>query len=228
MSSTPPANPRLVTGHDLSAALRDVPVFPLPQAVLFPGALMPLHIFEPRYRRMTRDALDTHRLLAIAHISHPLRLDAQGQPAVEPVAGVGVIVEAHELPDGRFDIVLEGRTRARLSELPFVPPYRRAVAEAMDDVTTDVPAGDQAALLAVANAFVAFIQAKDSAFQLTLPPSLSSGRIADLCAHHLVLDAHDRQALLEMLDAGARVRRVADLIAEQLATFKREPQGALN
>jgi ATP-dependent Lon protease len=220
--------PRPVTARDLGAALHDVPVFPLPQAVLFPGARMPLHIFEPRYRRMTRDALDTHRLLAIAHIASPVRLDAQGHPEIEPIAGVGAIVEARELPDGRFDIVLEGRARVRLVELPFVPPYRRAVAEPIDDAAGDVRPGDHASLLAVANAFVAYIQSKDSAFQLTLPTSLSPGRIADLCAHHLVLDARERQELLETLDAGARVRRVADALAEQLAAFKHEPLGALN
>jgi len=92
VSSSPSEKPRPVTGRDLSAGLREVPVFPLPQAVLFPGARMPLHIFEPRYRRMTRDALDTHRLIAVAHIANPVQLDARGQPEIAAVAGVGAIV----------------------------------------------------------------------------------------------------------------------------------------
>ena len=109
-----------------------------------------------------------------------------------------------------------------------MPPYRRAAARVLEDAAGELRPGDHAALLAVANAFIAFIQAKDEAFQLTLPASLPPGRIADLCAHHLVLDARERQALLETLDVGARVRRAADALAEQLVVFRREPQGALN
>jgi ATP-dependent Lon protease len=220
--------PRAAHGRDLLAALREVPVFPLPQAVLFPGALMPLHIFEPRYRRMTRDALDTHRVIAVAHIADPVQLDAHGHPSIATIAGVGTIVESQELPDGRFNIVLEGRARVRLVELPFVPPYRRAAAEVLEDATGEVPSNDFASLVAVANAFVTFVQAKDASFQFTLPSSLSPGRIADLCAHHLVLDARERQQILETLEPAARVRKVADLLAVQLAVFKREPAGAMN
>jgi ATP-dependent Lon protease len=220
--------PRLPTGRELLAALREVPVFPLPQAVLFPGAHMPLHIFEPRYRRMTRDSLDTHRLMVVAHIADPVELDEHGHPSIAQVAGVGAVIDAQELPDGRFNLVLEGRARVRLAELPFVPPYRRAAAELFEDETVEVSQVEKASLLAVANAFVAFVQAKDPSFQLTLPPSLSAGRIADLCAHHLVLDARERQSLLETLDPAARARKVADLLAVQLAVFKREPQGSLN
>ncbi len=228
VSSPPSVKPRPIVGREALASLREAPVFPLPQAVLFPGARMPLHVFEPRYRRLIRDALDTTRVLVVAHVSDPVHLDEHGNPSIEKVAGLGHIAEAQELPDGRFDLVIEGRARVFLRELAFLPPYRRAAIELLDDTGGEVSAGDHASLLAVANAFIAFIQAKDAAFQLTLPTSLPAGRIADLCAHHLVLDAHARQQLLELLDAGARVRRVADVLAEQLAVFKREPQGALN
>lgn len=208
--------------------LDDVAVFPLPGVVLLPEQRLPLHIFEPRYRRMTRDALDTDRLIVVAHIADPVEVDALGHPSIAKVAGVGAIIDAQELPDGRFNLVLEGRARVSLSELPFVPPYRRASAEVLEDAVGEVPAAEHASLLAVANAFIAFVQAKDASFQLTLPPSLSGGRIADLCAHHLVLGARDRQLLLETLDPAARVRKVADALAVQLAVFKREPQGSLN
>lgn len=201
--------------------MHELPLFPLPQAVLFPGALMPLHVFEARYRRMTRDALDTHKVLAVAQLVSGAE-GPDGQPAIAPVAGVGVIVESRELPDGRFHILLEGRARVRLAELPFVPPYRRARGELLEDRTADVPDLEQRSLLAVANAFAAFVQSRDPSFSFGLPPSLPSARLADLCAHHLVLDATARQTMLECLDPVARVRLVSEAIALQLATLKRD------
>jgi Lon protease-like protein len=208
--------------------MRELPIFPLPQAVLFPGALMPLHIFEPRYRKMTRDVLDTHGVIAIAHIVEGSPVDGHGHPAISLVAGVGVVIESQELPDGRFNILLEGRARVHLSELPFVPPYRRARGEILEDMHVDIGPTDLQSLVAIANAFTAFVQARDPNFQFSLPPSLPGGRIADLCAHHLILDAKERQKVLDTLDPALRVRMVADALAVQLAVFKRESRGTLN
>ena len=188
---------------------------------------MPLHVFEPRYRQMTRDALDTHRILVVAQILAPSS-DPQGQPTIANVAGAGAIVEAQELPDGRYNILLEGRARVHLTELPFVPPYRRARGEILEDKHAEITDIDQHSLVAVANAFTAFVQARDPSFHFTLPPSLPSPRIADLCAHHLILDAKERQKILETLDPAARVRMVSESLALQLAMLKREKRETLN
>jgi len=187
---------------------------------------MPLHIFEPRYRQMTKDALDTHRIIVVTQI---LPGDAvNGQPPIARVAGAGAIVEAHELPDGRFNILLEGRARVHLTELPFVPPYRRARGEILEDRVVEIPEVDQHSLIAVANAFAAYVQSRDQSFSFSLAPSLPPARIADLCAHHLILDAKERQAILECLDPAARVRMVSESLALQLATAKRDVKSAMN
>lgn len=203
---------------NLAAALPDLPLFPLPHTVLFPGALLPLHVFEPRYRALVRDALGTHRMLSVVLITDPRALDAHGHPAIAPVAGVGEIVDHAELPGGRYNIVLRGRARVRLEERPFVPPYRTAVATVLEDEPGEVPAQDHAALLSTATAFAALVRERDRGFDFRLPRDASSSLVADLCAHHLILDARERQAVLETLDAGARARRVTEAIAlQQLA-----------
>ena len=111
--------------RDLAPALSALPLFPLP-TVLFPGAMLPLHIFEPRYRQMIRDALESHRALAVVLIKNPALVDEHGHPAIADVAGAGVIVDHAELPSGRFNVLIRGRARVRISELPFIEPYRRA------------------------------------------------------------------------------------------------------
>ena len=94
-----------------------LPLFPLPNVVLFPHALLPLHIFEDRYRAMMRDILAGERFLAMGLIAE--REPDDERPAVAPIAGVGEVVMAHELPDGRFNLVVRGpracaSTRARV------------------------------------------------------------------------------------------------------------------
>jgi Lon protease-like protein len=207
---------------DLEAALAALPVFPLPHVVLFPRALLPLHIFEPRYRALLKDCLATHRAMAIALVPDPNDLDASGQPKFARIAGVGVIVEHRELPDGRSNILLHGHSRVALDELPFVPPYRTARATVVEDVDTRVPETERAALVSASSALVAELTRRDPRFSFDLPPSLPPGRIADLCAHHLIVDAATRQALLEERDVCARVRKVTGELALTRTTLTRE------
>jgi Lon protease-like protein/nitrite reductase/ring-hydroxylating ferredoxin subunit len=126
-------------------ALAELPVFPLPQVVLFPRVVMPLHIFEPRYRKMLADALDGHRAIAMALIPDPNDLDEHGRPKIAPIAGVGMIIEQQELPDGRSNILLHGQARVRLEELPFVPPYRRAKGTVLHEIASPVDASSRRA-----------------------------------------------------------------------------------
>jgi len=108
----------------VSRALQSLPIFPLPGAVLLPHTMVPLHIFEPRYRKMTRDCDKGLRVLALAHIPDELAA-GEKPPRVLPVIGVGVLARVDPLPDGRFNIVLRGVLRARIEEeLPTLEPYR--------------------------------------------------------------------------------------------------------
>jgi Lon protease-like protein len=101
-----------------------IPVFPLAEVVLLPGEVLPLHIFEPRYRAMVQDALDSHRVIGIVEVD-------QGAPIVEPtpirdVGCVGFIAEHQQLPDGRFLIWLLGIERFSVDEeLPVDTMYRQ-------------------------------------------------------------------------------------------------------
>jgi Lon protease-like protein len=101
-----------------------IPIFPLPGVVLFPGTLLPLHIFEPRYRAMVAEALKGDRMIGMAMIdgSRPIH-----EPVpVLPVGGAGRIVEQETLEDGRFNIILEGAWRFRIVSEEAADLYRIA------------------------------------------------------------------------------------------------------
>jgi Lon protease-like protein len=102
------------------------PLFPLAGAILFPRAQLPLHIFEPRYREMVRDAVDGDGMIAIVQPQLVEVKDDRKQP-LYPVGCVGEIVGLEELEDGRFNIVLNGSNRFRIvSEVDLETPYRNA------------------------------------------------------------------------------------------------------
>src|ERR1041385_3743319 len=108
---------------DLSA----VPLFPLPSVVLFPRAVLPLHIFEDRYRAMTADALTGDRLLAMALLRPGWGKGYYAKPAIEPVVCVGRIISHEQLPDGKYNFLLEGLVRAVvIKEIKVDVPYRLA------------------------------------------------------------------------------------------------------
>jgi ATP-dependent Lon protease len=235
MDAPPPSSLR-----DLAPALEALPIFPLPQTVLFPSALLPLHVFEPRYRAMIKDCLATHKALAVALIRDAEREEEElpftsatpmyrrRQPAIEPVAGVGVIIDHVQLADGRYNILLQGRARVRLDELPFVPPYRRARATLLQGTSGEPSQHDVAALLASAAAFAGDIRARDPEFDFRIPPHTPPSSAADLAAHHLILDARERQSILETLDVEVRIRRTTEALALQHAALRGHGGGRMN
>ena len=206
---------------ELEPSLDALPLFPLPQVVLLPGALMPLYVFEPRYCAMVKDALDGSMTLGIVQIVEPIADEAH--PEIEEVAGVGTIVDATELPSGRYNIVLRGRARVRLVELPFVPPYRRARATVIPQRDAHVPHMTVAALVSTAHAFVGVVRARDKSFDFRVPADSSAGQIADLCAAHLLIDGRDRQRVLETGSVADRVRIVTEALALQQLSLSAQP-----
>jgi ATP-dependent Lon protease len=201
----------------LGPALDALPVFPLPGVVLFPRAILPLHIFEPRYRQLLADVMAGHRCMAMAYT-----LGGGESPRIAPVAGAGIVVRYEPMSDGRSNILLHGRARVLLEELPFEPPYRRARARILNDKPGSVAEVQRAALLSAAAAFVTEARKHDVTVEFELPDGADPSATADLCAHHLLLDAPARQRVLEELDVGARVLLVTGELAAQTARLARE------
>ena len=204
---------------DLEPALEELPLFPLHQAVLFPGALLPLHVFEPRYRQLVADVLDSHATLSVPHIVDP-DADPSGEPAIADVAGIGTIIKHQQLPGGRYNIVILGRGRVRLEELGFTPPYRRAKATLLHvDDEEPVPEVEFAAMQVAASSFMQLVRQRDPEFDLKIPKDAAPGTVTDAFAAHLVISPRERQMALEALDLRARMRHLTEVLTVQRATL---------
>src|SRR5512143_995211 len=154
-SSPPPAEPPLSPEAPVVEIVpkQPVPVFPLPDVVLFPHAVVPLHIFELRYRTMLRDALAGERLIAMALLKPGWEHDYFGSPAFHPLGCLGRCEAVEWLPDERYDIRLLGLARVRFGATEREFPYRQARVEVLPEApyTEDDPlvASERSALLDV-------------------------------------------------------------------------------
>jgi Lon protease-like protein len=199
--------------------LRALPVFPLPNLVLFPGTTLALHIFEPRYRDMIADCLSQGPMaIAVARLKPGWQPDYHGTPPLYEIAGAGRIVSHLRQRDGTYDIQLEGVARVRLSELPPERAYRRATASVLQDSMpeTGLSMMELSTLLTLASQVVQIVQRENPAARMQLLASLEDppARMLDKLADQLVADPDRRQRLLEATNVTERMGELKRAIAD--------------
>jgi len=181
---------------------RVIRLFPLPEVVLLPGTLLPLHIFEPRYRAMVEDSLEGDHLIGMAMLE-PGWEEGGDSPRIHSVGGAGEIVESEKLPDGRYNILLEGRFRYRvLNEQDASTPYRIASVEEIASIPFPTAEDEDRARGAAGKLF------ESLRGPLELPPmpeeALAAERFASEVALRLRHTPPELQALLETDSLAAR------------------------
>ena len=183
-----------------------IPIFPLEVAMLFPGVSRPLHIFEPRYRAMVSDALKGDRIIGMTTLKPGYEGNYQGRPPIYEIGCAGVITEVEELSGGRFNIVLRGIVRFRVTGEDETQPYRLARIEQLPEVLTDE---DTAALHKQRLRLEELItKGSDS----KVPPGTSDEELVNMVAQYLPMGLAERQALLELKSVLLRVKALIELI----------------
>jgi len=204
-----------------------VRLFPLPDLVMFPHVLQPLHIFEPRYRAMFEAALADDQLLGMAVLAPGWEQNYEGRPALQPFACLGRIATHQRLADGRYNLLLQGVRRIKLlSELPPKFAYREAEVAICDDVYAPGAAQTRAQLRRrlVENFKELLPKLPDAHEQLDqlLGSEIPLGMLTDLVAYALDLGLELKQRLLGEVDVDAR----AQLLLERLDRLSTEPLGS--
>ena len=204
----------------LERALPHLPIFPLPGAVLLPHTLVPLHIFEPRYRKLTRDCDEGLRMMGLAHVPDE-RAAGERPPGVLPVLGVGVLARVDRLPGGRFNLILRGVARARiLDELSSGEPYRLVRAQLLTPRELGPAKAPQLAD-ALRRMVLALTAARPGAETQALAQlaarARDPGELADVVAGILVSSSRERQLVLETIEIVERLQLVTHLAAGALA-----------
>jgi Lon protease-like protein len=175
-------------------------MFPLPNVFLLPGTIMPLHIFEPRYRQMIEDSLDGPGRLVIASVLEGHHDDLEGAPPVHHIAGLGEIWRHERLPQGRFLIWLAGLTRVLIREVPSDKPYRQVEAQPLLEIS---PSGGDDALLREQVKEAVLARTPEA---LNLPENIPLGHLVDLLLLKLSLPQGCMQKLYSELRITDRAR----------------------
>jgi uncharacterized protein len=204
-----------------------LPLFPLPNVVLFPNVFLPLHIFEPRYREMVADAVGSDRMIGMVLLRPGWEHDYEGHPPVYPIGCSGVITHFDRLPDGRFNIVLRGLERFRIVEEDCSRSYRRATVELL----REEPAGqeDLPLISQYRSRLESLIHAEaergnslkhlhgphgeeSRAIDVKIPSAMSDEDLVNALAQYLDLEPLEKQALLEKQGLRTRAESLVELL----------------
>ena len=199
--------------------LQRIPLFPL-DVVLFPGMTLPLHVFEPRYREMTKVCLDSDTPFGIVLAQ---RQDEQGEVAPAHVGTLAHIVDYARLPDGRYNLLTKGADRFEVVEYIGAGPYPQAKVRALRDM--DEPGDLQALASAATHALdeylrIVFAQVGSEDFHIEIPHD--PGELSYLIGMCLTCEDCEKQEILEMRSIAQRLARGAEVLRTEAAALQSE------
>lgn len=192
-------------------------LFPLPNLVLYPHVVQALHIFEPRYRELTQDALAGDKLIAMALLAPGWETGYEGRPPLQPTACLGRIATFHELPDGRYNLLLLGLKRVQVvEELPPERSFREALVQIVEDEYP--PQGAEARVRIQRQLLEGFRRAlpllpdmQEQVEQFTSSDT-SLGILTDILAYSLPLSLDEKLLLLGEANVDRRAAFLADYL----------------
>ncbi len=179
---------------------RVVPLFPLPNVWLFPAVILPLNIFEERYRQMVEDCLDGPGRIVLGTIQAGHEGESAGAPPIYPLAGLGEIGRHERLPDGRFNVILVGLQRVVVKEVPSDRLYRKV--EVLPALEVPIAEEHEPALRAELLAALT-LRTKDLP---EIPAEFSTAHLADMLVLRLPLAHVSLNVLFSELDTEQRAR----------------------
>ena len=198
-----------------------IPIFPLPSVVLFPNVLLPLHIFEPRYRQMVAEALAADRMIGMVLLKPGYESDYEGAPPVYPTGCAGLITRAERLDDGRFNLVLKGVEKFTIRNEDAPAPgrlYRSAVISPVDEA---VPDADRTPLTRERGRLLEMLAPVLAKYlESELPAGMPDEDLVNALAQYLNLDPLEKLALLERDGVLARCRGLIELL--EMKTFTKD------
>ncbi len=196
-----------------------VPIFPLPNAVLFPKTLLPLRIFEDRYRTMTREALAGDGQIVMALLREGWEANYEGNPAVHEIACLGKIESCEEVEGDKYDIVLSGIHRVRLIREIEHSPYRMMEVEVLEDPVCDDSSGEvirrRNHLGGLFSRFTELVTGGKYR-SIELVPQFQFELLVNMVASTLNLPAYEKQTLLETDDLTQRCDLLIPILQRQL------------
>jgi Lon protease-like protein len=183
-----------------------IPIFPLEVTMLFPDVSRPLYIFEARYRAMVADALKGDRIIGMTTLKPGFEANYGGRPPIYEIGCAGVITSVEELPNGRYNIVLRGLTKFRVTSEDQSRLYRLAQVEALPEALNSA---EEAELSAQRQRLETLITQGGSS---KVPAETADHELVNLVAQYVKISYAQRQSLLELPNALSRSKALIEMI----------------
>ncbi len=208
----------------MSELPENIPLFPLPNLVLFPGIKVPLHIFEPRYRQMVADVREGRGIVGMVLLKGNWERDYYGNPEIFGIGCAGKIERLEDLPDGRFNLILSGLSEFRVLREAGGHSYRQA-AVGWCPPSRDSLELDAEAMANLRDFLVSYLgtAAWGGWEALVRQRGLRGADLVNFLCFHLDFNPLEKQTLLEALDE--RVGRLIDVLTFKLEERKLGPKG---
>lgn len=198
-----------------------IPVFPLPNVVLFPHVFLPLHVFEPRYRDMVAEALEGDRLIGMVLLRPGWEADYEGRPPIYPIGSAGLITHHERLPDGRYNIVLRGLEKFRVLDEEPGRSYRVARVQTLHEPVLET---DRDEIRAARRRLEALLvpQPQGRGAETNVPPTMADEDLVNALAQYMELEPLEKQALLERDGLLARCRSLIELLEMKMIVARHD------
>ncbi len=200
-----------------------IPVFPLPNVVLFPGTPLPLHIFEPRYRQMVQDAAAGHEIIGMALLRGDWQKRYQANPDIFDTGCAGKLVNVESLPDGKFNIVLHGVREFSVVRHILDKPYREAEVRWRTGGHAAIGAECRAGLVQLLGQFLRAAPSSQ-AHRLLHDRSLSDELLVNFFSFALDIEPLEKQGLLEAATLAARAERLTEIVEFHIEESRLTPK----
>lgn len=185
-----------------------IPLFPLATVVFFPNTLLPLHVFEPRYRQMIKDIIDGERIIGMVLLKPGWEKSYEGNPEIYSVVGMGRIVNSEPLDDGRFNIVLYGLKRVKIIDIVKDIPYRLARVEILEDVHGTNENIYRERILELILKWNGIIGKEHESHLINIDTRLPLENLIDAIASTSVSNVVEKQELLEEINVQKRAENI--------------------
>lgn len=196
-----------------------VPLFPLSSMVFFPNTLLPLHIFEPRYRQMLEDSINNEKIIAMVLLKPGWENDYYGNPEIFSIAGMGRIVSSETLDSGRYNIVLYGLKRVRIIEETGDKPYRQARIEILESTGSDKDRQYREKLNYLISTWNDMLGEKHKKHRIKVNKKLPLHSFTDVLTSVLMTNIYEKQEMLEEISTARRAERLISFIETRLHVF---------
>lgn len=191
-----------------------IPLFPLSTVVFFPNTLLPLHVFEPRYKQMVHDVSKSEGIIGMALLRPGWEANYYGNPEVFDVVGMGRIVSSEVFGDGRINIVLYGLKRVKIIEIMKESPYRIARVELVENTRCTSEETYRNKIEELIMKWNFGLEEKQKAHRININTRLPLDSLTDALATLIFSNVFDKQSLLEEPD----VKKRAETIIKDLQT----------